>query len=316
MEDSGFSNEGDHHGFRKIAMSTASAGGANDESVIAFVLGLVATLVAGFLTDMLKWESNTASSAMAVAAMTPNGVALVRRRRRTGRGQEFSAMTRGDLARPPLLVVGLLAPAILLVDSVFGAAAGVLVSMTIALTNGDANKASEAYGVVSLVLALPLTLVATYLLTKRAAHFLASGTMLWLAAAIALYVAMRLAVIATSSSALSAAGFDFSFVAAAASFGIVAPVMLFVSWVGKRRADATHSQFVAMRLFRKLNPADAQAALELLGESVVDFAPAPITPGPAATPHMDAVQNKSINDRRLRQPTMLSVLRGQTGPVR
>jgi hypothetical protein len=156
------SNEGDHHGFRKLAMSTTTAGAANDESAVAFGLSIVAIVGAGVLADMLSWEANSASSAMAVAGLTPNGVALLRRRRRTGRDQELTAMTRGDLARPPLLVVGLLAPALLFVDSVFGGVVGAIVGVTIEVTNGDTNKGSDAYGVVSLMIALPLTFLATY----------------------------------------------------------------------------------------------------------------------------------------------------------
>jgi hypothetical protein len=276
-------------------MPTASADGASDESLSAFALSIFALIGVGVIADMLNWETNSASSAMAVAGMTPNGVALLRRRRRTGRDQEFAAMTHGDLARPPLLVVGFLAPALLLVDSIFGAVVGAIVAITIAATNGDASKASDAFGVVSLVFALPLTLLATYLLAQRAAHFLASRTMLWLAAAIALYAAMRLAVISMSSSAISASGLDVSLTDLARGFGILAPVMFFVSWLGKRRANATHSQFVAMRLFRRLKPDDRQATLELLGESVINQGSASSTTFQADTPRLDAASTSSIN---------------------
>ena len=125
----------------------------------------------GVLADTLNWETNTASSAAGAATMAPNGIALYRRRRRTGIGEEFTAMTHGDLARPPLLVVGVLASAALIVDSILGGVIGAIVNTTIGMTNGDADEFMTAYSVVSRFVALPLTLLATYLLAKACRTF-------------------------------------------------------------------------------------------------------------------------------------------------
>lgn len=262
---------------------TAGSDDNNGETWAAFALSIFALVLVGVLADTLNWETNTASSAAGAATMAPNGIALYRRRRRTGIGEEFTAMTHGDLARPPLLVVGVLASALLIVDSILGGVIGAIVNTTIGMTNGDADEFMTAYSVVSLFVALPLTLLATYLLAKHAAHFLSNRIVLWLAAAIALYVAMRLAVITISSSALSAAGFEISFAVLVAGFAVVAPAMFLACWLGKHRAAATHPQFVAMRLFRRLEADDRQAALELLGESAVNLAHTPKTAVQAGT---------------------------------
>jgi hypothetical protein len=261
-----------------------------DEDALRLLVVTVCTLLPlAFLADFFGSQSymHIAEALVSIAAITPNAVAIFLRRR-IGRHQESDETRRGDLARPPLFVLGVLSSALLLLSNLYVAvivfvvgfaqgfsegllkALGVGYSVSVTVTGGDTGVVSWANDLAALVLAVPLLLLSTYVLARRAAHYLAHHSTLWLAASVCLYVALALLVV-IASYALRASDYRlilFQVVVRYTEVYIaVLPVLIFTSWLGKRRADSTHSQFVVERLFRQLGTEDRTAALDLLREA-------------------------------------------------
>jgi hypothetical protein len=260
-----------------------------DEDALRLLAVTVCTLLPfAFLADIMGSHSHEhiAEALVSIAAITPNAVAILLRRR-IGRHQESDEIRRGDLARPPLLVVGVLSSALLLLSNLYIAvinfvvgfvqafiesfvkALGVGYSVSVTVAGGDTGVVSWANDLAALALAVPLLLVSTYVLAQRAAHYLAHHATLWLAASVSLYVALALLIV-TALYVLHASDYRLILLQVAvyaAVYIAVLPVLIFTSWLGKRRADSTHSQFVVERLFRQLGTEDRTAALDLLREA-------------------------------------------------
>jgi hypothetical protein len=156
------------------------------------------------------------------------------------------------LTRPPLLVVGVPGPTLWLANSFYSFIIGFVAGRSVAVTGGDPSRISLAINGLNWWVGAPLLVLSTYLLAQYAAHHLAHHTTLWLAASVGLFVALGLLTDAIISYVLHIADFNPTPQWIAANAALMT-LLIFTSWLGKRRADSTHFQFVVVRLFRRLN---------------------------------------------------------------
>lgn len=229
----------------------------------------VAVLVAGAAADALRLGTNTAQALSAVAASGPSAGALFLQHRKMGRREELNALARDEVGRSPLLIVGVLGPALLLVDSLVGFLLGAIVGLVVEISRGSQNELGPAYASVSLLVGFPLMLWFTYRLSQYASHFVRVRTTLWLACAVGVYALLRGLAIFSSGGSLRELGIEISGRNLLVSLAVVVPLMIIAAWAGKRRASAKHGEFLVTRLFRKLPRDDQQATLELLHQNVI-----------------------------------------------
>jgi hypothetical protein len=254
---------------------TASVAG----QTATFGAGVALAVGVGFVLDRLEVGANVANGVGAAAFGVPPVLALQWHRMRKGQRQELVELGHGSLGRPPLLVVGLLAAAMVLVDSLFGAIAGAA-GAVLAGADADADTIARYSGILSLFGAVPAFLVCAYFLARRATYYLARMAALWIAVAIIVMIGIRFIIIAVFAASLRGAGLDVDWVEYIVTFMVLAPIVYVVCLVGMWRATATRTRFEMGRLIRRLPKPQRATALESVRRLAL------VTAGPDPAPPM------------------------------
>ena len=115
------------------------------------------------------------------------------------------------------------------------------------------------------LIVLPVVLIGTYLLAVAAGHRLGERARRWILLGMGIYTVVRVATVLASSPSP-----ELGVTAGSGGCGAVVAVPL-LAWRGSARrppSPQTQSAYYAKVYFRRLTPADQEAALALLDESV------------------------------------------------
>jgi hypothetical protein len=259
----------------------APSGSAYITSVVALALGVVLAVGVSVVFGLLGWggelASQTAGAASGAAPLILDGVRQRRSRRRSRAG------LRAVLRRyNKLWVASAFGFAVLLLNAVVGMLVWRIARWSIRLADGDPARFQAVYSLIGGAFTLPIVLTGTYLLAVAAGHRLGERTRRWILLGMAIY-----AVVTTGMLVLGGPSSEMQF-----SNGVLVAGLLFstalmvgIALLGARRARKTQAAYYAQLYFKRLSPADQEAALLLLDETVVQSPPppAPATP-PAAVP--------------------------------
>jgi hypothetical protein len=238
-----------------------------DNSLVGIGAGFVAIVAAGYVCNWAGFSQATTTSVMGLAIAVPAAVELQIKSRRRDTNVDIARMQRGDLRRPVGLMVMLLAAAIILLDTAFGAMIdGVKSVLNHLVSAGKINIRTAnvmgypLVGVQPLILGMCLFLVASY-----ASHYFAKRPYLWTATAVGCALAVRELVVfgLRSTSGIkplisndaygSLAGLLVAEVVGDVGFLIVCMVG---AWLGRRYHDA----FLAKKMARMESKAAREAA--------------------------------------------------------
>ena len=237
-----------------------------DNSLFSIGTSLVAIVVAGFVCHLAKFDQYQTSAIIALAAGIPTAVEFQIKSRRRDTSVDIARIQRGELRRPVVLVVMLLATAIVLLDSVFGAMMSAPAQVVKLLIDG--GKANESTAIVAggfsadtqFIFGMCIFLVASY-----ASHYFAKRPYLWTAAAIGCALAIRLVVVLAlerTSGVKSFANSLGSFAGVVMAIFIAYLGALFISlvgvWVGRRY----HNEFLAKKAARMEGKAAKKRAVQ------------------------------------------------------
>lgn len=259
-------------------MSDAAAR-PSSQGVGTILLGMAVGVAAAFVMSAAKVPAEYASVIVPSVGLLPPAIADWLYKRRRGRREELASLSHGDLVRPALLIVAIVAGTQLLIVQVVAFVAGFCVGIGLAVAFGSASLPADAAaygsGLASLFVAYPIAVIAAHFLARRACHYLGRHPYRWLLAAVALFAALQVALDAalmarpTVESAFISAGW----------FALTYASMASGAWFGLRR----RREFLAGRLLRKLPPEDLLAVTELIRESVATRLRSS-APEPAPTP--------------------------------
>jgi hypothetical protein len=229
--------------------------------------GLVAGLVAAFFLDKAGAGENVSGVAVAAPPLLTAAIAEYLDSRAREPSERVGELGRASFYRPPLLVMLYLFLAVELVERALGAIVGAGIGLSLGVA-GVVDREIIAGSVgpgVSIVLA-PLTLVAIFFLSERAAHHLRRRAFAWLAVAMCVTAGVDLGV-----AAVAASGADQSSSAPVLllGFAILSSLYVLGAALGSYRAKKTHMAFVVGRMFRELSRADQEALVELVREPAV-----------------------------------------------
>ncbi|MVA74741.1 hypothetical protein GC722_01635 [Auraticoccus sp. F435] len=238
------------------------------------LLGVPLLMIAtGFVCQLLRLSGPAVDQLPALVAAVPAVVTVVRNRRRSRSRPDLPAVSRGQLARPGPWLAGVFGVAVLVVDSLLGAALGTVAGVAISSSGGDPAALGAAMSGSWAVVTMPVLAVLTFLLAARAAHYLPRRAAGWLLLGLAFSGLLRGCVIAVAS----VTGMMDVFAMSALQWlgGIVIMLVLLVVpvlagvWVSRR----THDVFSASAFFRRLPPERRQEVLAALGDWVAGRAP-------------------------------------------
>jgi hypothetical protein len=253
-------------------------------SVVALAFGVVLAVGVSALFGLLGWggelASQTAGAASGAAPLILDGIR--QRRARPRSRPSLRAMSRGVLHRyNKLWIASAFAFAVILVDSAAGLGIWRLSRFLVRVADGDPSGVRPVYTALGAVVTLPVVFVSTYLFAVAAGHRLGDHRRRWLLLAMSIYGLVRIAMVlpATPSPDMVAIGLTKPTIVLGLILTI--PLMAGIALLGGRRARTTQTAFYAQLYFRRLSPADQEAALALLDETVT--APPVATP-PAAAP--------------------------------
>ncbi len=235
-------------------------------SIVALAAGVVLAVGVSAVFGLLGWggelASQTAGAASGAAPLIIDGV----RQRRSRRSRpSMGAVIRERLYRPKLFTASVFGFAVLLLDSLSSLLVLQLIESTIRLADGDPAQVLSVYAVLGSLITLPTLLIGTYLLAVAAAHRLAEPVRRWILLGLGIYLAVRVAMVLASSPTP-----ELNITPGLVIVGVVVSVPLIVgaALLGERRARSTQAAFYAKTYFRRLPPADQEAALALLDEAV------------------------------------------------
>jgi hypothetical protein len=235
-------------------------------SVVALGLGIVLAIGVSAVFGLLGWGGELASqTAGAASGAAPLIIDGVRQRRAQRTRPSLRALTRGLLYRPKLFIVSAFGFAVLVLDSAVSLLMFPLTRSTIRLADGDPARLVSVYSLLGSVIALPTVLVGIYLLAVAAGHRLGDRQRRWILLGMGIYVAVRVATVLASSPAPEL-GVTPGLVVIGILLGL--PLMVGIALLGARRARKTQAAYYAKAYFRRLEPADQEAALALLDEAV------------------------------------------------
>jgi hypothetical protein len=249
----------------------APSGPAYLSSVVALGFGIVLAVGVSAMFGLFGWggelASQTAGAASGAAPLIIDGV----RQRRTGRTPPtVSAVIRERLLRPKLFIASAFGFAVLLLDSLSALLVLRLIESTIRLADGDPTRLLSVYAVLGSLITLPTVLVGTYLLAVAAAHRLAEPKRRWILLGVGIYLAVRIAMLLASAPTPE---LNVSPGLVIVGVAISAPLIVGAALLGGRRARRTQAAYYAKTYFRRLGPADQEAALALLDETVTASKP-------------------------------------------
>jgi hypothetical protein len=259
-------------------------------SVVALAFGVVLAVGVSALFGMLGWggelASQTAGAASGAAPLILDGIR--QRRARPRSRPSLRALSRGMLHRyNKLWIASAFAFAVILVDSAAGLGVWRLSRFLVRVMEADPSSVQPVYTTLGAVVTLPVVFVSTYLFAVAAGHRLGEHRRRWLLLAMSIYGVVRIAMVlpATPSPDMVAIGLTKPNIVLGLVLTI--PLMAWIALLGGRRARTTQAAFYAQLYFRRLSPADQEAALALLDETVTAPPPSP----PAATPPAAAPRN-------------------------
>ena len=235
-------------------------------SVVALALGVVLAVGVSALFGLLGWGGELASqTAGAASGAAPLIIDGIRQRRAQRSRPNLRALTRGLLYRPKLFIASAFGFAVLLLDSAASLVMLRLSRWTIQLAQGDPARLTSVYALLGSLITLPTVLIGTYLLAVAAGHRLGERTRRWILFGMGIYAVVRIATVLASSPAP-----DLSVTPGLVAVGVVVtlPLLTGMAMLGARRARKTQMAYYAKTHFRRLTPADQEAALALLDESV------------------------------------------------
>jgi hypothetical protein len=236
-------------------------------SVVALALGIVLAIGVSTLFALLGWGGELASqTAGAASGAAPLIIDGIRQRREQRTRPSLRAMTRGLLNRPKLYVASAFGFAVLILDSTASLLMIRLARQVTLLANGNPALWPQVFGLLGSVIALPMVLVGTYLFAVAAGHRLGERRRRWLLLGMGIYSVVRIATVLASGSSSEELGIGPGVIVV----GIVVtlPLLTGIAMLGARRARNTQASYYARAYFRRLPPADQEAALALLDEAV------------------------------------------------
>ena len=235
-------------------------------SIVALAAGVVLAVGVSGVFGFLGWGGELASqTAGAASGAAPLIIDGVRQRRAQRSRPTVRALIRERLYRPKLFIASVFGFAVLLLDSLSALLVLRLIESTIRLADGDPARLLSVYAVLGSVTTLPAVLIGTYLMALAAAHRLAEPTRRWILLGLGIYLAVRIAMVLASSPTP-----ELNVTRSLVIVGVMISVPLIVgaALLGVRRARRTQAAFYAKTYFRRLPPADQEAALALLDEAV------------------------------------------------
>ena len=153
----------------------------------------------------------------------------------------------------------------LLIDSAAGLLVFRLTRWTIQLAEGDPARLMLVYTLLGSVIALPAVFVGTYLLAVAAPHRLGDRTRRWLLLGMGIYAVVRTATVLASGQSPELGVPKLVIIGALV---LTVPMLTGIAMLGARRAHKTQAAYYAKVYFRRLNPADQEAMVTLLDETV------------------------------------------------
>jgi Short C-terminal domain len=225
-----------------------------DNSLLGLGAGLIAIVVAGYLCRWAKFDSTATTSVMTVAFAVPAAIELQIKSRRRDTKIDIARIQRGELDRPVVLVVMLLAAAIILLDTALGAlATGIPSVANQLLTTGKINRSTATALFGALAGFLPqITGICLFLVASYTSHYFAKRPYLWTATAVGCALAIReLVVFALGStsgikSLLEVFGVSLAGLMVAEILGYLGCLFICMGgvWLGRRY----HDEFLAKKL--------------------------------------------------------------------
>ena len=154
---------------------------------------------------------------------------------------------------------------VLLIDSVASLLLFPVTRWAIQLAEGDQAQLMMVYGLLGTVIVLPMLLACTYLLAVAGGHRMGDRQRHWILLGMGIYAAMRIATVMASSPSP-----ELNVSPGLIVVGVLGTLPLLVgsALLGARRARKTQAAYYAKAYFRRLPPADQEAALDLLDETV------------------------------------------------
>jgi hypothetical protein len=243
----------------------APTGPAYLSSIVALAVGVVLAVAVSAVFGLLGWGGELASqTAGAASGAAPLMIDGVRQRRAQRSRPSLRALTRGLLFRPRLFVASAFGFAVLLLESVSALLVLDLIQWTIQLAHGDPARVFSVFGVLGSTITLATVLIGTYLLAVAAGHRLAEPKRRWILLGLGIYVIVRIAMVLVSAPEVNIA----PSLLIVAGVIISMPLIVGAALLGVRRAHKTQAAYFARVYFRRLAPADQEAALALLDETV------------------------------------------------
>jgi hypothetical protein len=240
-------------------------------SIVALAVGVVLAVGVSAVFALLGWGGELASqTAGAASGAAPLIIDGIRQRRNRGSRPSVRGLIRERLHRPKLFIASIFGFAVLLLDSLSALLVLRLIDWTIRLADGDPARVLSVYAVLGALITLPTVLIGTYLMAVAAGHRLPEPMRRWILLGLGIYLAVRVAMVLASSPAP-----ELNVTPGLVVIGVIisAPLIAGAGLLGARRARRTQAAFYAKTYFRRLPPADQEAALALLDESVTASKP-------------------------------------------
>ena len=155
--------------------------------------------------------------------------------------------------------------AVLILDSGASVLTIGVIRWTIRAADGDPDRLVSVFTVLGPLIVLPTVLIGTYLLAVTAGHRLGERTRRWILLGMGIYTVVRIATVLASSPSP-----ELGVTPGGGCLGAVVavPLLACAALLGARRARKTQAAYYAKAYFRRLPPADQEAALALLDEAV------------------------------------------------
>jgi hypothetical protein len=247
-------------------VESAPAGPAYLSSIVALAVGIVLAVGVSAVFGVLGWGGELASqTAGAASGAAPLLIDGVRQRAAQRSRPSLRGLTQGLLYRPKLFIASALGFALLFLDSAASLLMFRLTEWAIQLADGDPARFTSVYAAMGSLITLPTVLIGTYLLAVAAGHRIREPRRRWILLGIGIDAAVRIAMVLAS---VPPPGLNVTRGLVIVGVILTMPLMAGVALLGVRRARKTQAAYYAGVYIRRLAPADQEAALALLDETV------------------------------------------------
>lgn len=253
-------------------------------SVVALALGIVLSVAVSALFGALGWggelASQTAGASSGAAPLLIDGV----RQRRLRRCQGGPLVRRAPVEWPrKLLLVSGFAFGVLVIESGWGSFVYHLSERVVRAAHGDESRFQAVYTLLAGVFTLPVVLATVYLLALAAGRRLREHRRRWLLLGVGVYALVRVCnIVLIFVNPRSDQLTSVTNLLIVVGFVLTVPMIAGLAMLGARRARRTQAAFDASVYFRRLEPADREAALALLDDAQPRRHPGP-RPAPEDT---------------------------------